>query len=277
MQLIEFIQLFAWPLLALLLVSLTAPAVGAFLHARGTAFHGVALPQVAAFGVAVCYALPLGGHPTRATLLVAAAIAVVTASLILGLLGRRAPAEGSSHVAALFAIASGGTVLASQVSPHGGLHVDALLSGETLSTGGLDVAILGVVAAIVLVVVLTRWRAITLMGADPEAGRASGLSFWKADALLHAAVCLVVIAGSLSVGALPMFALLVIPPLAAKIGAHSMRGFLIASTVIGALSATTGAAIAFQLDISMDASVVAGSVLLALLEAVRVYFFAGRG
>ncbi|MFT5733241.1 MAG: ABC-type Mn2+/Zn2+ transport system permease subunit [Planctomycetota bacterium] len=280
MDLSTFVELFAWPLIALGLASIAAPLVGAFLVARGTAFHGIALPQVAAFGVAVGFALlPFlqefpwavageGGHshgaeePSRAWLATCAGAFVVAALVLFeGWRSKSAQQDQGARVAATFAIASGGTALAAQLSPMGGIHVGALLGGETLSTGPADAAILGAVALFVVAATIGGWRAITLAGLDPEFARAAGRRLRGANLMLHAMTAAVVITGSLTVGALPMFALLVIPAMAVRASAGSMGRYLLLAPLLGVLSAAIGAALAFRYDLSMDASVVAGCAL----------------
>ncbi len=285
MNLTDFLQLFAWPLVALGAASIMAPITGAFLVSRGTSFHGIALPQVAAFGVAVAFALfphvadmawavaDAGDHghshgvgePSRLYLGLSATIFVVAALILFE--GRRSTSsdqDKSATVAATFALASGGSALAAQLSPLGGLHVDALLSGETLSTGPWDAALLGVVAAGTLFLTLRHWRKLTLAGLDPDFAVASGAKPSRSNLLLHGMTAAVVISGSLTVGALPMFALLVIPAMCLRVRARSMAQFLRLAPLLGLASAAVGAGLAFRFDLSMDASVVAGCAIAGL-------------
>ncbi len=273
MDFATFVELFTWPLVALGLSALAAPLVGCFLLVRGTAFHGIVLPQVAAFGVAVGFALEpwLASHGPgdhvahdvpQAYLLAWAFGAVAAAMIVLGRVPK-AHASGSSVSAAVFAIASGGTVLAAQLAPHGGLHVDALLSGETLATGAFDAVLIGVAAAITLAVVLFRWRDLTVAGHDPDFLAALGRSPGRTSLPLHWVTAIVVIVGSLTIGVLAMFALLVLPPLTARRWARSMKGMLVAAPGVGLLSAACGAAAAFGFDLPMNASVVGGAALVS--------------
>jgi ABC-type Mn2+/Zn2+ transport system permease subunit len=284
-NLVDFIQLFAWPLLALFGASIAAPITGAFLVSRGTSFHGVALPQVAACGVAVGFALfPYAsrmswtiagaddhghvhgvGDPAHVYLGACATIFVIAAlALFESRRASSADADKGAIVAATFAVASGGSALAAQLSPLGGLHVDALLSGETLSTGPWDAALLGVVALGTVLFTWRAWRSLTLAGLDPDFAAASGGKPRRSNLLLHAMTAAVVISGSLTVGALPMFALLVIPAMSLRRPARSMGGYLRAAPFLGLVSAILGAGIAFHFDLSMDASVVAGCAIAGL-------------
>ncbi len=286
MSLADFVQLFTWPLLALCGAAIAAPITGAFLVSRGTSFHGIALPQVAACGVAVGFALfPYAsrmtwtvagaddhghihgvGDPSHLYLGACATILVI-AALVLFEAKRAQSSDGdkSAVVAATFAVASGGSALAAQLSPLGGLHVDALLSGETLSTGPWDAVLLGVVALGTALLTWRTWRRLTLAGLDPDYAVASGGKPRRSNLALHAMTATVVISGSLTVGALPMFALLVIPAMALRRRAGSMAGYLRAAPLLGLMGATLGAGLAFQFDLSMDASVVAGCAIVGLV------------
>lgn len=273
MDFVTFVELFTWPLVALCLSAIAAPLVGCFLAVRGTAFHGIVLPQVAAFGVALGFALEpwMTGHGPgehvahdipQAYLLAWAFAAVAAAMIFLGRF-RSSEASASSFSAAVFAIASGGAVLAAQLAPHGGLHVDALLSGETLATGAFDAVLLGAATALALAIVLFRWRDLTTAGHDPDFLAALGQDPSRTSLPLHAITAIVVIVGSLTIGVLAMFALLVLPPLTARRWAKSMKGMLLTAPLMGLLSAATGAAAAFLLDLPMNASVVGGAALVS--------------
>ena len=127
MSFADFIELFGAPLLALAVVSVSAPLVGVFLRSRGTAFHGIVLPQLATLGVSVGYALhpaieALHAHAPgedthdlgSGTLMALAAAMVALGSVLLGRTRQSASnADGSSagennaRAAVLFVIASG--------------------------------------------------------------------------------------------------------------------------------------------------------------------------
>lgn len=276
MSFATFVELFTWPLVCLGLAALCAPLTGAFLCVRGATFQGVVLPQVAALGVALGFllfpALPHDGagaldhvhgaeEVPRGYLLLCAGFAVLVGQLVLG---ARPGAPGAARVAAssreaaLFVVASGGTVIAAQLAPMGGLHVDTLLSGETLATGPGDALLLGALLVVTAAVMAASWRRFTLAGHDPEFAAASGQAPERADLGLALLTAGAVIAGSLTVGVLPMFALMVLPGLAAARRAPSMAGLLVLAPALGLAGAALGAFLSFAADLPMGASVVAG-------------------
>lgn len=273
MDLTTFIELFAWPLAAVMLAATAAPLMGVFLHARGAGFHGIMLPQLATFGVALGFALyPLFGHgqghfhePEPAYLFLWAAIAVAVGLIYLAIAKRGVSEAGreSSRVAAVFVVASGGTVVASQLSPHGGLHVEALLSGEALASGAGDVGLLGLVTLGILGVVLCGWRDLTASGQDPLFQRALGRSPRRWDLMLSALAGVLVTVGSLTVGPLPLFALLVLPVLTVARHARSMASFLVVAPLVGVMGAGVGAGLAFWIDLPIGVGVVVGCVAVA--------------
>jgi ABC-type Mn2+/Zn2+ transport system permease subunit len=284
MDLTQLIELFGLALLALGATSLSAPLVGAFLHARGTAFHGLVLPQLATFGVALGYALsPLcarlddsdlghAGHDHAVAASDLVHLVWASAGVLIGLgvltwLARRRGSE-SARLAAAFAVASGGTVVCAELSPYGGIHIDALLSGEALAVGRADAALVLVIALATLGLVVWAWRDVTLAMHDRGFARVLGVPVTHIDVAAALCTAALVVGGTLALGPLPLFALLVLPPLGVRRGAPSMASFLVRSTLVGLFGATAGAALSFGADLPLGASVVAGTALVALLATL---------
>ena len=284
MTLAEFLELFGPPLLATLFVSISAPIVGVFLRARGMTFHGIVLPELATLGIAVGYAAhpvieEFHGHSEgesihefgRAGMMIWATVFVALGSILLrgGSTDRADAGANVARGAALFAIAGALTILAKQVSPHGGLHVDAILSGETLAVMGPDVVIVASVALLTVLMTLQRWQRLALTGHDPEFATVAGVSPAGEAMALGTITCLVVMTGTLSIGALPLFGLLVLPAWALHGHVPSMASALVLAPLLGVIGAGVGVWGGFRLDIPLGAAVVAGVALLALPVAIR--------
>ena len=70
-----------------------------------------------------------------------------------------------------------------------------------------------------------------------------------------------------------LFGLLVVPPLAARQWAHSMRGFHALAAVLGLVSVVGGVLASFELDLPLGAAIVGASAL-TLLPRVFALFVA---
>lgn len=279
----ELLSLFGASLAALAATAVAAGLVGAFLYVRGAAFQGLVLPQLASCGVALGYVVApaLGGvlgthghttfgdhahsHAVSATDLVH--VLGATAGVALGLLAltrlARRPGSEAARLAAAFALGSGGTALAAHLSPQGGLFLDALLAGEALAVGWPDAWLVMSVAGAASAFVLWRWRDLTLVTLDRAFATVLGARVGALDAALGAATAAVIVFGTLALGPLPLFALLVLPPLGCRSGARSMAAFLARCAGTGLAGATAGAALSFGLDLPLGAAVVAGAALIA--------------
>jgi ABC-type Mn2+/Zn2+ transport system permease subunit len=289
LDLTQLVELFGCALLALGATALSAPLIGAFLYARGTALQGLVLPQLATFGVALGYALsPLfarapeaghghGGHAGHDHAVAAADVthlAWASAGVLVGLgaltwLARRRGSE-TARLAGAFAVASGGTVVCAELSPFGGLHLDALTSGEALAVGPADAGLVLALASVTIGLVAWAWRDATLVMHDRPFARALGVPVARIDAAAALCTAALVVGGTLALGPLPLFALLVLPPLGVRRGAPSMAGFLVRSALAGFVGATVGAALSFGADLPLGASVVAGTALVALIAALAL-------
>jgi len=275
---LERIDLFRWPLLAALVAALVAPAVGAFLYVRRTSFHGIVLPQFAAAGVVFSYAIlgwwietiGLGGltleealHDPHATstfgLAWGAAFTVAGLAALVGS-GRRGGPE-AARAAAAFAVASALVLVFGRLSPIGRGQVDQLLQGESLGVGVHDFEVLA--AALGLAAAGLAWfgRDLVLTSYDRETAVVLGKNATVLEGLFHGIVALVVSAGTLILGPILVFGLLVVPALAARPWARSMRTFVALSIAFGVASALVGEAASLEWDLPLGPAIVVASAL----------------
>jgi len=96
---------------------------------------------------------------------------------------------------------------------------------------------------------------------DREFARVVGVRVVAHDAALYGVTAALVVVGTLSQGPLPVFALLVLPPLGARVLVRSLAGFLALAAVLGVVGAAAGAALSFGLDLPLGAAAVVGAGL----------------
>ena len=270
----ELLELFGYAVLSALVAGLVCPLIGCFLLVRRTGFYGVALPQFAAAGIAFGWALPVWAtalgwaeidlevaqlespHAVNNYLMGLAGLFTFGGLIALLLLDKRKETE-TGRVAAAFAIASAATILLSSVTPHGAEVVDQLMHGEILTADLHEFETIGVAYGIVLVLTLVFGGDLLLASYDPDTARILGLGVRRIEGLLLSLIGLTVSVGVMVVGPVVLFGLLVLPPLAARSVAWSMRSFLWLANAMGVLAALAGIVVSFAFDWSLGPSVVA--------------------
>ncbi len=265
----DYLGLFGMSFLAVLIAGITCPLVGTFLFLRRTGFYGVALPQFAATGVAAGFAAapwvaPLFGisdmladvHGALSYHLTWAAVFTLGCLGLLTALGRRGGSE-VANVAALFAIASASMILFASASPVGETFVkDQLLRGQILAVGLHELEAIAVVMALTLGCITVCYRDLVLVAYDPDTARVLGKRLAGWELLLQVLTGLCVAAGTMTVGPVVLFGLLVLPPLVARAFARSMATMMIGASVLGVGASVLGIWISFVWDWHLGPAVV---------------------
>lgn len=288
------LQLFGFAIAAALCAGLVCPLVGGFLHLRRTSFYGIALPQFAAAGVACGFAvLPwwadhvgLGGvtldealngtHAAANYLFVWASVFTFGSLFAFAALQRPHGSE-SGRLAVAFALATAATILFTHWSPAGENFVNEMLRGEILAVGQHEFETLAVVLALVLGTLLAFQRELVLVSYDREMAQVLGQRVRAHEFLLLLLTGATVSVGTLTVGPLVLFALLVIPPVAARLWSRSLRGYFVLASAFGVASAALGAWGALAFDLPMASAIVAAAGVLLGAAALAHRAVRGRG
>lgn len=278
---LERLELFRWPLLAALVAGLVLPAVGVHLYVRRASFHGVVLPQFAAAGVVAAYALlpwwietiGLGGltlddalHDPHAASTFALVLGALATTLGILLLVRPARGAGPevARAAAGFAAASALVLVLGRLSPIGRGPVDELLGGEVLGVGLHEFEVLAAGLALAAAGLAWLGRDLVLVSFDRETAIVLGKRTRLLEAAFQAIVGVAVAAGTLTLGPVLVFGLLVLPPLAARPWCRSMAAFTALSVAVGAAAAIAGEFAALAWDLPLAPAVVLAAALAVL-------------
>lgn len=275
------LTLFRWAIGAALVAGAVFPLLGTFLHVRRTSFYGIALPQFATAGMVFGFAvLPwwiehigLGdldlatatsdSHAAMNYHFAWASAFTLGGLVLLLVLGRRGGSE-IGRVAAAFAVASAGVVLFGRISPVGKGFVDELLAGELLGVGLHEFEMLAGVLGLSALGFFVFHRDLLLISYDRESAQVLGKRVLAFEGLLIAVTGLMVSAGAMIVGPIPLFGLLVLPPIAARAWSRSMTGYLLLSSAFGTAAALLGVVASFELDLPMGAALTAAAAALHL-------------
>ncbi len=134
--------------------------------------------------------------------------------------------------------------------------VDAVLFGSVLGVTSGDVVMVVVVTALAAAVVFLRYRALLFTTFDPEVADVSGVNTGRTDALLMLVLAMSILATMKVIGVILIAAMLVIPPVVARMLTTSFARMLWLSVAIGTACGFLGMYLSFHLNVSSGATIV---------------------
>jgi ABC-type Mn2+/Zn2+ transport system permease subunit len=146
--------------------------------------------------------------------------------------------------------------------------IDAAIFGSVLGVTMTDVWVVAGVSAAALALVLAFYRKLLFTTFDPEVADVSGVDTARMDALLMLLLSVSILATMKVLGVVLIAAILVIPPVVARMLTNSFARMLWLSTLIGAGCGFAGMVLSYHLDVSSGASIVlVGAALFAVVFA----------
>jgi zinc/manganese transport system permease protein len=229
-----------------LLVLATHVPLGIQVLARGIVFIDLAIAQVA--GVGVIAADAAGWEPQGLAVQVAAVSAALAGAVLLTYTEKRWPEVQEALIGVLFVLASCAGILLLANNPHGGEHLKDLLVGQILWVGWRQLAVVGVLTAVLLAV----WFALGM--------RLGRIGF-------YAVFAVAVTASVQLVGVYLVFASLIIPALATRQVA-APRGRTVLAFLLGVAAYAAGLAVSALADLPSGAVVVLTMAAFGIVVAV---------
>jgi zinc/manganese transport system permease protein len=235
---------FLWPafLVAVCLVGIHA-YFGIMVLARKVVFVDLALAQIAALGATVAFML---GHPAQSiatygysltfTLLAAVLLAFTRTW------GTRVPQE--ALIGVIYVVAAATAILLIDRAPQGAEHLKQILTGNILTSGLNEVA---VIVPLYAIVGLLHWllrRQLT----------GTGVMFW--EFVFYASFGVVVTSSVAIAGVLLVFSFLIIPAAIGVMFTSSPARQLAIGWITGTLTSAAGLAVSFAFDLPTGATMV---------------------
>jgi len=147
--------------------------------------------------------------------------------------------------------------------------IDAAIFGSVLGVTVADVWVVAGVTVAAAGVVFAFYRKLLFTTFDPEVADVSGVNTARMDALLMLLLSVSILATMKVLGVVLIAAILVIPPVVARMLTNSFVRMLWLSTLIGALCGFAGMILSYHLDVSSGATIVlVGAALFAVVFAV---------
>jgi zinc/manganese transport system permease protein len=235
---------FLWPsfLVAACLVGIHA-YFGIQVLARNVIFVDLALAQIAALGATVAFML---GHPAQgfATYAYSLGFTLLAAVLIAGTRAwaQRIPQE--ALIGVIYVVAAAAAILLIDRAPQGSEHLKQILTGNILTAGTGELAVIApLYAAVGLLHVLLRRRLLQ-----------AGSFAW--DVVFYATFGIVVTSSVALAGVLLVFSFLIIPAAIGVLYAQTLPRQLAIGWITGTITSALGLAASFAFDLPTGATMV---------------------
>ena len=248
-------------LLVMLVLAVVAGVVGVLVNLRGLEFISDGLTHAVFPGLAI--GLALGG---TAGLVPGAAIAALTAAVVLTWLDRAGVTSDAAIAVVLTATFSIGVIVVSRGDDYAG-ELETLLFGRVLTIPPDEVLPLVVVSAVALLAVVLTLKQQLFRAFDRHGSLAAGNSAFALDLVLNCAVALVVVAAASTVGTLLVLALLIVPGAVARLVTQRLWVLFPVAAVFAGLCAWLGLAIGFAGSVGAGIDLPAGSTIVVVFVA----------
>jgi manganese/iron transport system permease protein len=245
----EFITYALWPfqfpfmtnaMAIAVMVAIPTALLSCFLVLKGWSLMGDAISHAVLPGVVLAYivGLPLG---------LGAFAAGMGCALSVGYLKENSRIKEDTVMGVVFSGLFGlGIVLYTSIQTD--VHLDHILFGDILGVGTGDLVQTGLIALVVTLVVLAKWRDLLLFTFDPQQAGAIGLPVRLLHYGLLALLSLTIVAALTAVGIVLVIALLVAPGAIAYLWSKRFGPMLAIAVLVSAATSLLGIYLSFFID-----------------------------
>jgi len=245
-------------LLAVLVLGVLAGAVGVFVVLRRLAFVGDALTHTVFPGVVIAFLMG------QSIFLGALAAALLSALLLTSLTSTRRVTPDAGLAILLTSFFAVGVVLVSREQSYTA-DLSAFLFGRILAVDWVVLVQTLVVAAIVLTTLVALRKELLLRAFDPEGAAAMGYRVDLLDLVLNVLIALVVVAAVKAVGTVLVIALIIVPPVTARLLVDRVASMTAIACGLGALGGYLGLAISYDLSLQRGLRLASGATIVVVL------------
>lgn len=236
-------------LLASVLVAIICGVLGSFVVLKGLAFIGDALAHASFGGVALAFVL-------GANIYLGAFVFALATALGIGAISQRGRVSADTAIGVLFSGTFAlGILIISRVESYT-TDLFGYLFGDVLSITGTDLVTITVSGLVVLALVAAFYRRLLFVAFDPTVAAASGVPARGLEYLLLALLGVTIVTAIQAVGIVLVVALLVTPAATASLIARRFHHMILASVLVGCLSALLGIYVSYYLDVASGAAII---------------------
>jgi zinc transport system permease protein len=232
--------------------------LGVYVVLRRIIFVSATLTQISSFGVVLAFYLEVIWLAIFSSLFGPFAISLILTVIAAAFYALKRDFSRISRegvIAFGFLLASGGVIILGDRIAKGAHDISTILFGSAVVVDPVDVYLIPGVAILVFVIHLIYFKDFIFVSFDTESAKLFKYPVRRLNTLLLITIALVVAVSTRALGALPVFALLALPPLSALYLTENLKLVFIFSVIIGILSAVLGYFFSFVLSIPTGASI----------------------
>ncbi|MFQ5597881.1 MAG: metal ABC transporter permease [Nitrospiria bacterium] len=271
MTFLEAIPILKNGILGCFVTGVVSAYLGVYMILRRMVFVSAALSQVSALGLAFAFLLgTLSGLETGET--VHHAMPLLFAGLAALLLAYQSSEKRMTRESLLgigYALPAGLVLLILDKISGETHEIDNILFGNTVFVSTAQLLFLLGTAAAVLGIHFIYYKPFVFTAYDPDTARAAGLPTLFYNQLFFMTVALTISVSISSIGALPVFGLMVMPAAASLKMTHRLKSTFLLSLTFGGLSALIGFYLSFLYDLPTGAAILATSGLWLIIGIFR--------
>lgn len=248
-------------LLASLLIGLVCSVIGVFVVLKGLSFIGAGTAHAAFAGVALAFLI--GVNP-----LFMAVVFGLSTVWITGFLQQTGKMKPDVSIGIFYTLTMALAILFIGLMKAYNPEVYGYLFGSILSVTPSDLKVILLLSLGILLTIFLFFKEFHFISFDQEMAEASGIPARNLFFLLLNLISLTIVISLQAVGAILVFALLVIPAAAAQQWATKMRTMMIISILIGISSSWAGVILSYWLDLPSGSTIVLLATLLFFLSVL---------
>ncbi|NKB53964.1 MAG: iron chelate uptake ABC transporter family permease subunit [Rhizobiaceae bacterium] len=223
-----------------LIIAVPCALLSCYLVLKGWSLMGDAVSHAVLPGVVVAYIINI-------PLVLGAFVAGMICALLTGYLNENSRVKQDTVMGVVFSGMFGlGIVMYTKIQSD--VHLDHILFGNMLGVGISDIITTGIIALIVFLIVLFKWRDLLLHSFDPVQAKVAGLPVRVIHYGLLCMLSLTIVSALSAVGIILTIALLIAPGAIAFLMTKRFESMLLIAILVAAASSFLGVYGSFFLD-----------------------------
>ena len=248
-------------LLASVLIGVLCSVIGVFVVLKGLSFIGAGTAHAAFAGVALAFLLGL--NPMGMAVLFGLMTVWIT-----GLLVEKGRMKLDVSIGIFYTSTMAMAILFIGFMKGYNAELYGYLFGSILSVTPSDLTVIAGLGLAVLVALFLFYKELLFIAFDQEMAEASGIPARSLFFLLISLIALTIVVSLKAVGAVLVYAMILIPAATAYQLTRSMKGMMIVSILFGVFSSVAGMVLSFIMDIPSGAAIVLLATALFFLSVL---------